>query len=679
MSLLATLGRRQAWRGAGFLLLVATGLVNGLSSSWSPFFRLNLLLHPLIGVLVAAAAIRISANQLRSYAAGLTPSLLLVTLATVFIAFFKAFVFQHLPIDQSNKISGVVMLALIGCGTFLFVRGRRVSGSAAKVPGIGGEFARFLLWGVVLASGLSIVLTGGGRSALVLSHFHLVVAMLVTVVGAHGLWRGARGRGRALARTLVLVSMLACGVPPLINAVGYRFQQRPAASTATVHLSTIPLERREPGERDAVSPIGAEWVDISASCGSSSDCHADLLADHRRSSHSTAYATPHLQKNLALLADEIGRKNQVLCNGCHTPAVFFKGGGRTEDYAHKDNMTCVFCHVISDIGLPKDPRKSSYTIDLPVDHVSMFLDAERAGGKLDAWNRRLIQLNLRAHGGAFRRDIQGEDRFCMGCHHLQLRGMAGDKTCVQCHMEPRQNVGRSGLAKNHLFTGSNTVVPSLLGFKEVAAITTRWMQGGFLETALGDAYGTQAFPQVKPDAQRLADFRYLSMSAELVQPASRGQPITLKVLTRNTGIGHGFPTSALDLEEVWLTVRVTDETGRVLLESGRLDASHRVEPGAHKMGGHMIGLDGQPVTHNRVWQIREKVIDRMILPGETGVDTYALNLPADAGRFLNVEAGWRYRKLNQPYWEWAYGSGTESPAPYVVQTLQQFPIGPAGP
>lgn len=663
-----------------FLLVVLSGLWNLLSHSWSPFFRLNLFLHPILGTVVAAGAIRMAATRLRARVPGLSPSLLLAFIVLVFLGFFKSFVFLRMPIAQSNAFSAVTFLAMASACAFLYLRGRKVSLSGLVLPGSSAEAARFVLWSIGLASGLSILLAGGGRSAFALAFFHAVTGILVATIGILGTLLDARKRGWDLARAAVLTAALALAVPAMVNLVGRSSQPAPARTKATIHLSTIPLDKRLPEERDPVPfPIDSEWFDITASCGATPECHPDLLADHRRSTHNLSYQTPHMQKNLALLASEIGRDNQVLCAGCHTPSVLFTGGGRTEDYARRDNMSCVFCHVISEVAQSEDPRKSSYSIDLPVDHLSMFLDAEREGGVLGPLNDLLIRLNPAAHGRAFKRPLYAEDRYCMACHHLQLKGIAPGRTCVQCHMEPRTGIGMEGKAKNHLFPGSNTVIPSLLGFPDTAEVTGRWMRGEFLERALGDPYGTLRFPAVTPDAERIADFKYLDMSVEADGSVTRGAEIRLRILTNNVGIAHGFPSSALDLEEAWLAVRVTDETGRLLFESGGLDAEHRLLPGAHRMGGHMIGLDGHVVTNNRIWQVRKKVIDRMILPREVGIDVYTMTLPPDCGRFLNVEAAWRYRKLNQDYWTWAYGPGTTSPAPVVVRTMTQFPIGaPSG-
>ena len=73
----------------------------------------------------------------------------------------------------------------------------------------------------------------------------------------------------------------------------------------------------------------------------------------------------------------------------------------------------------------------------------------------------------------------------------------------------------------------------------------------------------------------------LVMEAELAGDA-------LVVRTRNSGqIGHVFPTGPTDLFQVWLSVRVTDERGRVVLEIG----AHGPE-GAPELGDRLFDAVG---------------------------------------------------------------------------------------
>ncbi len=665
------------WGATAFLLLVLSGVLNLVASSWSPFFRLNLLLHPLLGVIVAAGAIRMSTAQLCTRIRGLSRAMLVGLQALVFLAFFKAFVFRYYAIGESNAFSAGAFLVVAVLGAFLYARGRHLPLFSLRAPDVGSHGSRMLLWSIAAASGMSILLAGGGRPAAALADFHAVAALVTAVIGVLAFLAGSRARPARLGATIGLTAVFAAVVPFAVNAVGHLVQPGPPMSETTIHLSTIPLEQRPPSEQDPrPNPIGAEWVDISASCGSSSGCHEDLLDDLRHSVHGISYRTAHLQKTLGLLADEIGPQNQNICAGCHTPTMFFSGGGQAEDYRQRDNLSCVLCHSISRVALPDDSRKSSYTIDLPVDHLSMFVGAERAGGRLSAVNQLLIRLNPSAHGKVFRRDLYNEDRYCLTCHHLQLRGVTTGRTCVQCHMEPRDSLGLSGKAKNHFFPGAGTTIPLLAGFEDYAALNERWMQGFLLRGALEDVYTLDQPLRAMTDSQRLHDLYYLVMSAAFDPAPECGRTSRLRIQTGNTGIGHAFPSSSLDLEEVWLEVRVTDDTGRLLFSSGGIGAAQQVLPDSHRMGGYLIGLDNQTVTHYRIWQVREEVVERMILPGRTSVDDFEVPLPDDCGTFITVEATWRYRKLGHDYWMWAYGPATAIPSPVVARELRQFAVAP---
>jgi hypothetical protein len=378
-----------------------------------------------------------------------------------------------------------------------------------------------------------------------------------------------------------------------------------------------------------------------------------------------------------MLSEEIGAHNQYICMSCHAPVAMFRNAGPLSSFRYKDSISCVFCHSIDSVRQDPDPRKSAYTLALNADHLALFKDAERNGGKLSPLTRWKVNINLGAHVRAFSRELYRRDEFCQVCHHLQLKGAPGKKRCVQCHMEPRNILGLEGKEKNHFFPGSNTTIPELIGLPQWARLNQDWLQGRFFIYALADLYKQRDERQWLVGDERLRKFFYLVMRSELGQPSRAGEPVNLKIFTKNVGIAHDWPTSSLDLSEVWLDLRVTDSKGNLIFSSGSVDSQQRVEPGAHTLGGHMIGHDNKIVTHNRVWQIKEKVVNRIIHDQEEIVDEYSFTLPADCGPRINVTADWRYRKLNWEFWTWAYSSDQPIPTPSACRTFTQFKVEPA--
>jgi len=226
--------------------------------------------------------------------------------------------------------------------------------------------------------------------------------------------------------------------------------------------------------------------------------------------------------------------------------------------------------------------------------------------------------------------------------------------------------------KNHIFPGANTAVYEVLGLKQNAALVERWAQSGFLLQHLADLYREpEASPPPEGD-ERLRGFLYLDMVSDLAAPPRPGDVTELEIHTRNIHAGHAFPSSALDLFECWLELRVTDERGREVYASGGLDEHQRLLPDTHTMMGYMVGQDDRRVDRNRIWQIKRKVVGRQIPPGGETVDRFSFTVPEDSAH-LNVEAQWRYRLYNAEYWEWAYGAGVPVPAITVVRRLWQYP------
>jgi len=119
---------------------------------------------------------------------------------------------------------------------------------------------------------------------------------------------------------------------------------------------------------------------------------------------------------------------------------------------------------------------------------------------------------------------------------------------------------------------------------------------------------------------------------------------------------------------------VTDQDGTSIFNIGGLDENYHIDPKAHRMGGYMLGEDGKLVDRNRVWQIKEKVVERAIPLRHSTYDDYTFRLPEDVSE-LQIEAFWMFRKLNQEFMDWAYGKGKQT-VPLVItsEMFETIPI-----
>ena len=108
------------------------------------------------------------------------------------------------------------------------------------------------------------------------------------------------------------------------------------------------------------------------------------------------------------------------------------------------------------------------------------------------------------------------------------------------------------------------------------------------------------------------------------------------VVVRTRGVGHFFPGGTVDAFDVWLELKATDETGRVLFWSGMADEDSPVEPGAAFYRSLMVDARGNPIDKRNAFHTRALVYVKLIPPGAADVVRFRLDLPESSGRSM----GW---------------------------------------
>jgi hypothetical protein len=204
---------------------------------------------------------------------------------------------------------------------------------------------------------------------------------------------------------------------------------------------------------------------------------------------------------------------------------------------------------------------------------------------------------------------------------------------------------------NHYFPGSNTAIPFIRQDEDTLAMMQKWLRGDFPLNLKG--WG--AFWDLRtesPGEPERSD--WLKMRVEPQSAPVPGQPFSLRIITANVGVEHPFPSSVVELIEVWLDVEVRDAGGRVIFRSGEVDGNGFLDPGAHTLGGYLLDEEGNVIDRNRIWMIKKKVIVRQIEAGEHVTDDYEFRIPEDAGDSMEIKASWKYRKLNQAFVNWAF-------------------------
>jgi hypothetical protein len=643
-------------------LAIVTGFWVLFSESWTLVYKVNLLFHPLVGIL---ASIPFVARLLVRRTPETTRDL---GLRAVLPALVTTAVFTGASARWPSLMGNVLVLG--AWPLFLAIRHRK-------------PLARFLdlvtlhTFTVMAVTGTLFGIALGGRGlegVLVLHRAAGFVFVPVLAAWAFAVWRASQSEGGAdvpapapvfavTRRTWIGVAVL------LVLILGLDLVNRPESPMYRFHLSTFAIERRGPDEQD-ILPKDFNEPDLATrtdSCGDGAGCHPNLVSDLTKSAHGRSMHTAYLQKNVALLAEEIGEHNQITCGGCHYPRMMFDRTKKLSGAFTEINYSCTFCHQIDSVRPWEDPRKSDITVKLDLNHLRMFDQGGRDA--IGPVNRRLVELNPFGHARVFRKPLYFEDEYCQACHRLQIKPTKDTPLvkpkCIHCHMQPRDQLGLNSKEMNHIFPGTNSIMPTVLGQPDVVEIFQKFSRG-LLPVQL-EGWGSFWEPRDLAKNRML----WIVQKAMPMSDPVPGAEFKFRILTINATVDHLFPGGPLDLIEAWQKVKVTDQAGNVLFNVGEIGAGHAIDPLAHRMGGYMMGEDGKPVDRDRVWQIKEKIVTRAIEFHRVTEDDYSFVLPPGVTE-LRIESYWMYRKLNQEFLDWVYPPGTVTTPPVVTSEMVYF-------
>ncbi len=285
------------------------------------------------------------------------------------------------------------------------------------------------------------------------------------------------------------------------------------------------------------------------------------------------------------------------CSSCHMPMARFMakaGQQKGQVFAHLpftrmmganaplafDGVSCTMCHQIS---AEKLGTKESFTAGFVVDTVKP-LGARTVYGpfEIDPGRQRVMRSSALLEP-AESKHIQ-DSSFCASCHTLYTHSLGADgevvgelpeqvpylewyhssykdiRSCQSCHMPELKNptpvtsvlgIAREAFSR-HVFRGGNFFMPKIFNLNRVEL-------------------SVQALPN---DLDRMAEetAQHLKDKAAglTIESAKLGDgEIQLDVRVRNL-TGHKLPT-AYPSRRVWLALDVTDEKGRTVFSSGKLN------------------------------------------------------------------------------------------------------------
>jgi len=191
-----------------------------------------------------------------------------------------------------------------------------------------------------------------------------------------------------------------------------------------------------------------------------------------------------------------------------------------------------------------------------------------------------------------------------------------------------------GKHRSHRFLGANQFIPAHLelpGGKEHAQLVEKWLRGEIEVPEIADKWRAGAVIPIQV------------LAPERARP---GEAVTVEVAMLNNKAGHDFPTGPLDIIQSWVELVVTDEKGREVFASGRLDDRYFIEPGSFVFKAEPVDRYGNLIDRHNLWEMVGVRYKRALFPGYADQARYTFTVPHDARR-LHVKARLCYRKANQ--------------------------------
>jgi hypothetical protein len=424
----------------------------------------------------------------------------------------------------------------------------------------------------------------------------------------------------------------------------------------------------------AVAP--GDWMDPMI-CGG---CHPRQAAGWRTSMHANSFRDIVFQAEWAagVKATEGGVKN--LCGGCHTPVGVLTGtvefdpnmgkhGGFTTMGVANNGVFCDVCHTVSGSSW-------RYTATGEPGNSSLILDpgpVKRAT---------LADSKSPFHETAYS-DLHAGASFCANCHNIfhPEHGFPIEYTydewknspyahrgiqCQDCHMVP---VATAIRVADEMKRPHDLADHGLGGFAGMGGpmrdlVHDHGFVGG--NSVIADAMGVPGAEAVKAEAiKRLQNA--VDLDFELY-PGKQGANL-LKVKVTNTRAGHQLPTSLTFIRQVWLEVEVTDDQGRLLLSSGKLDEANRIPGEAVKFINTSVDKEGRPTVDP--WEVSGFSHMNTIPPKGHRYGAYAFVVPEGAQTFT-VTARLNYQSYTQELAEYLLGEGVITVPTIMMEELIQI-------
>ncbi len=471
--------------------------------------------------------------------------------------------------------------------------------------------------------------------------------------------------------------------------------------------------------------IPSEFFMNSARCGEKG-CHPDIYEQWLGSAHRfSSFNNQWYRSSITYMQEMQGDiEPSKWCAGCHDPAVLLSGKW-TKPMAEQMDMPeahaglgCAACHSISHVKSTMGNNSMVY------EYPAMHRFASVENPLLKALHDYIVKLDPAPHAKTFMKPFHTDQssEFCSTCHKVHLDAPVNDfrwirgfneydawhssgvsgrgalafyypakpMECADCHMPllPSEDAANiDGQVHSHRFPAANTALPHAWRQREQQQATTDFLQANIVtldifgltvgeatgEAAPASGGGQRAFTLSGDETGLVSgasggaatDVSQLTAPLGVVDASiRRGDSARLSVVVRTRGVGHRFPGGTFDAFDVWVELVARDETGRVILHSGGIEADGSVDRGAHFYRAVLLDAAGNVINKRNAWAARTLLYARGIPPGAADTVHFRLDVPDDCGSELQVEAKLYYRKFDRFNTQFAYAGVPADGASY---------------
>ncbi len=518
---------------------------------------------------------------------------------------------------------------------------------------------------------------------------------------ANGLWIAIRTYGFNVGAVTLLAVSAAALLTYVYEPVSLRHEFAPDYSYkyGTERPFAPSLARTSTGRAmDARSLAGSK------SCGTAG-CHEEIVHEWESSAHRYAAMDVGFQKIQLDMARQNGSESTRYCGGCHDPISLFSGTKNiftdvdqlTGLQGYQEGVSCLACHAVRETDLKGNAQ---YVVAQPPRYMFELEYDESPTETRRLVRDFLIRAYPREHVRSLSKTLFKTPEYCAACHKqfidseinnvgwVQLQNQydnwrkskwnhPGDPNrtieCRECHMplvDSRDPSSGDGADYNrtpsdrkhrsHRFIAANQFLPQLLklpGWEKQVELTEKWLKGQL------------PIPEIAPKWRQGP-----AVTVELLVPAQvrPGSPVELKAVITSNKVGHDFPTGPLDIIQAWVELIVTDQSGREVFATGKVDGQGFIEPGSFIFKAEPVDQYGNLIDRHNLWEMVGVRHRRALFPGfsdtadftfmcpevaatqeprresrGTEEKRYTFSVPETAGEQLKVVARLKYRKIDQ--------------------------------